>query len=300
VIQAACPSPKGRGWWILPLLLLGLGGFVVPARTAAQVTSLQQRQADYETAKAALVAHSSAWSSQELAWQSTLDSLSAAVRSGDRNRREAADFRSQAAAFELQRIQILVDNARRDLESKRRALEEAIEQEIAVATTRARTFPAERATLTTRINSLDTQLEQLQAEAVSTRSSALTYLPGLNPDPRMGPIRVNALVLAMEDRMRETQAEIQRVDQELSSALQRQARLRNAGDRTNNLRRFGADQPVGAAQPTNVAGTEATGTGPSLEDRIQQLKAQRAVLLDMMQQLNVRVSTIRRTLGGVA
>jgi hypothetical protein len=275
-------------------------GFVLPVRIAAQVSELQQRQSEYETAKLALTAHSSAWSTQELAWQATLDTVNAAIRSGDRNRREAADFRSQAAAFELQRLQVLVDNAKRDLETKRRALEDAIDREIVNVGRRLRTAsPAERTALNNLLGSLDAQLEQLQSDAATSNSEILVYLPGLNPDPRMTPLQVSNLLAFMDNQLMQTRSEIERVDADLNRALQLQNRQRNAGDLQSTLRRFGGDQPVGASQPTNAAGSETAAPTPSLEERIKQLRAQKASLLDMMRQLDVRVSTIRRTLGGL-
>jgi hypothetical protein len=268
---------------------------VLPVRTPAQVSGLAQRQAEYDGAKTVLITHSEAWSSQELRWQETRNEVNLALQSGDSRRLEAADYASQAAAFELQRLQILVDNARRDVETKRRALQGAIDLEIsAIMSQRTRATAAERAALDFRLASLDTQLEQVQADAASVVSLTLEYLPASDLDPRMGPVRAAVLVTFLGEKTKEITTEIARVDGDLDRLLRTQERLRTAGDRASNRTRFGDDQPVGAARPPNAAGSGAAPAGPTLQQRIDALKAHKTSLQDMLRQLDSRVSSIRR------
>jgi hypothetical protein len=294
VIRSGRAGPRGRGWWIL-LLLVGLGGFVAPVRAAAQIPDLPQRQADYDRAKSALNDHSTAWSSQELVWQSTLEEVRAAG-SADEDRLEAARLRSHLAAVELQRLKILVDNARRDVETKRRALEASLNREIdQVSAQIARGGSLnDRA----RLASLDAQLEGLQADAAGAVSLTLEYLPGFDLDPRMGPVRAASVVNFLGEKTREITNEIARVDGDLNRLLRTQDRQRTAGDRASNRTRFGDDQPVGASRPS-ASGAEAAGPTPTLQQRIDALRAQKATLNDMLQQLNSRVTSIRRAYPNV-
>ena len=299
-----------RGWArlngsmtrLLTLLVSGWMALALPHGTAAQTTQLSQLQLQYDGAKQQLEAHRANWAAQQEAWQATLDSVNLAQRSGDRGRLDAADRQSTLAAIELARLDALVKAAERDLTSKRRAFEDAIERQINTFSSRARSAPAsERQALNAQITSLGAQFESLRAEE-SSGPQPLLYLPqfaGEGVDPRMSIRQINDMLGLIDRRVAEYQSEIDRIDAEVKRLTTVLERRRAERDRERALGRFGTDQPVGANRPGSSGEDVAVTVSADPQAQIDAYKIRRTLLNDMIRQLEVRVANIKRDRPGV-
>jgi hypothetical protein len=276
----------------------------VPAPAASQSQQeIQQRTLDHGAARERLEAQSAEWDAQEGRLQSALTELTAAKRSGNDARVEAADRQAWAAATQLEHLKRLVQEAERDLAARRTALEGAISRQVqGLESQRGRATGAERTSLDGQIASLDAQYQALRSEALSsTTQPTLQYLPAMRVelDARMVPTQIANMVGLIERTSREIRAEMERVDQEIAELRTIVQRQRLQGDRATTLRRFDATQPVGANTPSNPAGGEAAAPPLSAQEQIAQLTTYRGVLQDMMLQLDQRVVSIRRDHPGI-
>jgi hypothetical protein len=288
----------------LPLLVSGWWGLGVPVPAASQSQQeIQQRTLEYEVARAAVELRTREWDAQQQLLQSALAELDVAKRSENSGRIEVADRRVMAAATQLDYLKRLVQDAQRDLATKRTARGNAIERYAsALLTRRAGATAAERADLDREIAYLDGEYEVLQAEArSSSEQPTLLYLPGarVELDPRMTNTQIANMVGLIDRTIREVREQIERVDDQIAGLRTLVQRQRLQGDRATTLGRFDATQPVGANTPRNPAGGEAAAPPLSAQEQIAQLTTYRGVLQDMMLQLDQRVVSIRRDHPGI-
>jgi hypothetical protein len=293
-VNARWSSPLWRdGVRILLMSAWGVGALALAPDAAAAQTVIQQRQLEYESARAFLDAHRRNWEVREQVWYSWLDSTLAAEQLGDINRLDAAERRVLSEAMELGRLGRLVDDAKADLSTKRRGFQDALEAEIdrlLGQLQRARSA-TERGDLTRQIDSHEALAAQLRTEESELDPLTFLYVRLSAPPPGMGAAGINRMIDLANRRISDAEEWITRVQARIGS-LERQQRLtRQAGDAATSLNRFGSGDLVGAR--TRETSSAQVAAPLTVDEELEQLRTQLGLLQSMRAQLQAYAAGLR-------
>lgn len=286
---------------LLPLVMVatGLGAGSVPA--AGQHEQLvTERQADYESARRAHQSHQLAWNAQQVRWSEALLEVSAAKRSGNADRLDAADRVAIEQSYELSRIGKLVEGAAEVLEQRRQALQQALDLRMGALEDRLARAPttAERNRTLDLIRTLIAQHEQIREERTNGLRASLVFWPGPEANPIEGPDDILARLQINERLLAENLEELARVDDEIGRVQRRLDLMRVTQDATASRTLFGSDPPVGPLpRDPAQAGAAAPGTPLTLDQQLVLLRVHQEQLETGVEQLRVRIENLRRRIG---
>jgi hypothetical protein len=257
---------------------------------------LSERQNEYDAVLLNYRGRQRSWEAQQLRFNAALDTARAAEASGNTQRRDRADQQVRTASLELQRLERLVDEAEPMLTQRRRALQEALEQQAeAYQVQMSGATGSQRQQLNARIGSLLEQISSLEPPAAP--APTLLFFPEFASDPRDGRIEIQGKIEFLERRSEEARVYLERVAADLERFRRLQSQQRMQRDAANNP--FGDDPPgarAGRPPEPQASPTGSSTSSQTTQQQIDALIAVQSVLEDLRQQLMARINAFRTTL----
>jgi hypothetical protein len=298
----AVPRPIKRGGplllWALLILGAALAGSAAPV-SAQFEQRLSEAQGEYEAVLLDYQGRQRTWEVQQGRWRAALDTARAAQASGNTERLDRAEQQFKTASLELQRLRRLVDQLEPLLAQRRRALQQALEEQAeSLQAQMTRTTGTQRQQLNVRIGSLLEQISSLEPPAAP--APTLLFFPEFASDPRDGRTEILGKIEFLERRSQEASAYLDRVAADLQRLRRLETQQRMQRDAASNP--FGDDPPGARAGRPPEPQSPPGGSNAATQTTQQQIDALTAVKSELEQlrlQLTARISAFRVTLSSM-